>query len=248
MSDNRSLPDDDISETEEPASSVSLLYESGPCLAVFKPGGVLTQAPRGIDSLEIQVRCWLAERDAQQTRPYLGLPHRLDRPASGVVVMARHRRAARRLSEQFQGRMVGKRYWAIVEGKPAAPSGEWIDWLAKRPDEAHVDVVEPHAAGGKQARLKYRVISQTDRCSWLEIELETGRTHQIRVQAASRGHPILGDAQYGAAIPFGPQTEDLRLRWIALHGKSLRFRHPTTREWVEVEAPLPPPWQSFDPA
>ncbi len=88
----------------------------------------------------------------------------------------------------------------------------------------------------------------TDRFTWVAIDLETGRTHQIRVQAASRGAPVLGDHQYGASSSFGPEVSDARQRWIALHARRLVFRHPMTRNLVEVVAPLPSPWRHFDPA
>ncbi len=235
---------------EEPTDPpvVSVLYESGPCLAVLKPGGLLTQAPRGIPSLEERVRSFLRRREGKKGGLYLGVPHRLDRPASGVVVMARHQRATRRLAEQFAGRMVTKKYWAILEGELASPSGRWRDYLAKRPDQAHVDVVESHTPGAKEARLGYRVISAAGGFTWVEIELETGRTHQIRVQASARGAPIVGDEQYGARTRFGRPVNDPRARLIALHGRSIRFKHPMTREWVVVEAPLPDAWASFDPS
>src|SRR5438552_3592353 len=101
-------------ETE--SEPIEILYEQGPCLVVHKPAGLLTQAPPGIDSLERRLKSFFKQRDALPGNVYLGMPHRLDRPVSGAVVVARHVRACRRLSDQFSGRLVGKRYWACIEG------------------------------------------------------------------------------------------------------------------------------------
>jgi 23S rRNA pseudouridine1911/1915/1917 synthase len=222
-----------------------LLYEEGPCLVVAKPGGVPTQAPSGIDSLEVRVKRFLRVRDGKTGNVYLGIPHRLDRPVSGVMVLARHVRAARRLAEQFEARTVHKKYWAVVEGEISPESGTWTDQLRKVPDIARVEVVAPDHPEGRTAVLHFRVLASDGDCSWLEIDLETGRMHQIRVQAACRSHPILGDSQYGAVTPFGPATDDFRARWIALHARSLEFRHPTTRQLVSQTAPLPSVWPSL---
>lgn len=232
-------------EAEGEQPSVSLLYQHGPCLVVDKPGGVLTQAPPHLDSMERRVREWLRHQREDGRNPYVGMVHRLDRPASGALLVGLHQRAARRLAEQFEGRIVDKRYWAVVEGRLPRPADQWVDWLRKRPGEAHVDIVPAGTKGAREARLRYRVLAATDDYSWIEVALETGRTHQIRVQAASRGHPILGDEQYGSRWRFGPQHEDRRLRWIALHARHLTFRHPTTREKVSVTSPVPTPWHTL---
>ena len=246
MSDSRDREEESASASD--IDAVRILYEEGPCLAVFKPGGLLTQAPPGIDSLELQVARILRDREGTKGGLYLAAAHRIDRPASGVVLMGRHRRAVRRLADQFAGRMVEKEYWAILEGRLAAPSGRWRDWVAKRPNEAHVDVLSQREPRAKRAEATYRTLSVTERFTWVAIDLETGRTHQIRVQAASRGAPVLGDHQYGASSGFGPEVSDARQRWIALHARRLVFRHPMTRNLVEIVAPLPSPWRHFDPA
>lgn len=219
-----------------------LLYEEGPCLVVNKPPGVLTQAPPGIDSLEVRIKTFLKQRDDKPGNLYLGVPHRLDRPASGVIVFARHSRATRRLGEQFEHRTVRKVYWACVSGQVQPAEGTWEDYLRKIPEQARAEVVPSDHPEGRVAVLHYRTLAVFDWGAWLEIELETGRTHQIRIQTASRGYPILGDAHYGSAASFGPAYEDERLRAIALHARSLTFRHPMTREIVTVTAPLPEAW------
>ncbi|MEM9185362.1 MAG: RNA pseudouridine synthase [Planctomycetota bacterium] len=226
------------------------LYDDGPLLVINKPPGVLTQAPRGIDSVEIWVREFFKQREgkAAEANIYVGITHRIDRPVSGALVFTRNLRAAQRLARQFQERTVSKTYWAVVEGDVAADEGAWVDFLHKRHGMSQSIVVPEADPRGKRAVLQYQVRRRFTTPSgrpatWLEIELETGRTHQIRVQASTRGHAVLGDSQYGCATPFGPQHEDLRERAIALHARSLGFRHPMRDEQVAVEAPLPGYWQ-----
>lgn len=222
-----------------PLDASQILYEAGPCLVVVKPAGVLTQAPPGIDSMEVRIKNFLQAREHKPGNIYLGVPHRLDRPVSGALVVARHARACRRLAEQFAGRTVQKVYWACVAGRVEPAEGRWHDWVRKVPGEARAELVGEAHPQARAATLHYRTRGETPLGSWLEIELETGRTHQIRIQAASRGHAVLGDMQYGSAVPFGPQTEDTRSRAIALHARRLVFQHPLTWEEVCVEAPLP---------
>jgi RluA family pseudouridine synthase len=225
---------------------LDILYESGPCLVVNKPPGILTQAPAGIDSLEVQVKAFYREREQKEGNIYLGLPHRLDRPVSGAIVFARHVRAAQRLASQFENRTVSKVYWAVVEGEVQPDEGTWTDHLHKRHGMAQTLLVPPGDPRGKLAVMHYRVLRRIDKLStWLEVQLETGRTHQIRVQAASRGHPVVGDAQYGSTQPFGEQFSDERLRAIALHARQLGFNHPMTSEAVDVIAPLPDSWREI---
>ena len=159
--------------------------------------------------------------------------------------MARNVRATRRICEQFQERTVDKCYWAMVEGQVTPERGTWRDHMRKIPDVAAAEIVEPQHEGAKQAVLHYRVVSYHNGSSLLEIQLETGRTHQIRVQAASRGHAIWGDEQYGSTNSFGPTVDSQRDRWIALHAKTLEWTHPKSKERVSVSAPLPDAWQEI---
>ncbi|MCG8587405.1 MAG: RNA pseudouridine synthase, partial [Pirellulales bacterium] len=223
-------------------SELDVLYDERPCLVVNKPPGLLTQAPPGIDSVEVRVKDLFRQRDGKTGNVYAGVPHRLDRPASGAIVMARHVRATRRLAEQFETRRVRKVYWAVVEGELPDAQGIWEDAIRKVPGEARGEIVERDDPDGRMASLSYRVLGTCSAGTWLEIVLETGRYHQIRVQAASRGLPIVGDEQYGANLSFGEQFEDVRLRAIALHARLLAFEHPKTREPVEVIAPPPEAW------
>lgn len=225
---------------------VEILYEEGPCLVVLKPNGLLTQAPAGIDSMEVRLKTFLKKRDGKTGNIYLGVPHRLDRPVSGAMTFARHVRASRRISDQFATRTVTKTYWACVSGRVEPAEGTWEDHIRKVPNQARAEIVTAESGDGKPAVLHYRTLGETPHGSWLSITLETGRMHQIRVQAASRGHAILGDAMYGSEIPFGEQFEDTRHRAIALHARELGFRHPMNQEPVDVEAPLPENWASLD--
>jgi 23S rRNA pseudouridine1911/1915/1917 synthase len=223
-------------------AAIEILYEEGPCLVVNKPSGLLTQSPPGIDSLEWRIKAFLQERDARPGRIYLGVPHRLDRPASGAMVFGIHSRAAHRLSKQFERREVEKTYWACVAGAVEPAEGTWINYTRKIPDEAQAEIVGPEHPEGREAILRYRTLGVYAWGTWLEVALETGRMHQIRIQAAFRGHPVLGDVQYGSTVPFGPQHEDPRLRAIALHARTLSFQHPMTRTPVAITAPLPLAW------
>jgi 23S rRNA pseudouridine1911/1915/1917 synthase len=225
-----------------PDYGFEIFYDDSPCLAVCKPPGLPTQAPPGIDSLEVRIRAFLQERDHPPGEVYLGIPHRLDRPASGAMVFATRRRAAHKLSQQFEHRTVRKLYWACVEGQLDPPEGTWRDFLRKVYGKPLAEVVPPEHPEAKSAVLHYRTLAAAEWGSWLEIQLETGRTHQIRIQAASRGHPVFGDYQYGATTPFGPQYEDERLLAIALHARMLEFEHPKSKQRVTVVAPVPEFW------
>jgi 23S rRNA pseudouridine1911/1915/1917 synthase len=224
-----------------------VLYEEGPCLAVCKPPGVATQAPPGIDSLEVRIKTWLQARDGREGWIYLGIPHRLDRPASGAIVFAKSRKAARRLSKQFERRQVRKIYWAGVSGIVTPPEGTWQDHLWKVYGRPCAEVVAADHPEGRHAVLHYRTLLAQNNVTWLEIELETGRTHQIRVQAASRGCPLLGDLQYGSGVTFGPANEDPRLLAIALHARQLEFLDPISKQPARVVAPTTMDWPQLEP-
>lgn len=227
---------------------LEILYQNGPCLVVNKPAGLLTQAPRGIDSLEIRVKEFYRQQEEKppEAKLYLGLAHRIDRPVTGAIVFARHVRAARKLCSQFADRTVMKTYWAFVEGKVTPESGTWTDYLHKCHGMAQSEVVEADHPDAKEAVLRYHVRWHSPAGTWLEIELLTGRTHQIRIQAASRGHAVLGDSQYGSTTAFGPQHKEIRDRSIALHARHLGFRHPMTGEAVDITAPLSVDWQPLE--
>lgn len=219
---------------------IEVLYEDNHCLALNKPAGWLSQGDvTGEPSLIDWARDYIRERYHKPGNVFIGLVHRLDRPVSGVVLLARTSKAAARLSDQFREGTVEKVYWAIVEGRVAEETGEWVDLLRK--DERHnvVEVVPEGTPGGQEARLAFRVLEREGRTSLVELRPITGRSHQLRVQLASRGFPILGDRKYGAATRL--KALDGRSR-IALHARELRFNHPTRREAMRIVAPVPADW------
>ncbi|HLW65461.1 MAG TPA: RluA family pseudouridine synthase [Gemmataceae bacterium] len=219
-----------------------VLFEDYHCLAVNKPAGLLTQAPPGVPSLEALVRTYIKEKYHKPGNVYLGIPHRLDRPVGGVIAFARNTKAAQRLAAQFQKHQVEKVYWALVQGEPVPESGIMEDWLRKLPEQSRTEVAADGEVGAKKAVLEYRCLQQVDGGTLLEICPRTGRSHQIRIQLASRGYPVWGDKLYGSSIPFGPPAELPRDQIIALHARGLTFMHPTKREPVTAMAPLPEYW------
>lgn len=226
-------------------SALEILFEDNHCLAVNKPAPLLTQGvPPGIPTLEAMVKDYLKERYHKAGNVYLGIPHRLDRPVSGVVLFARNTKAARRVAEQFQQHQVTKVYWAAVEGDVQPEEGEWHDWLLKHAEEARSECVSPETPGARQASLQYRRLAVHEGRTLLEIKPRTGRMHQIRVQAAARGWPVLGDVIYGSKATFGPPVELPRERVIALHARSLTFLHPIKYEPITVTAALPETWRA----
>jgi 23S rRNA pseudouridine1911/1915/1917 synthase len=226
-----------------------ILFEDNHCLAVNKPAGLLTQGDASGDtSLFELVKADLKVRYAKPGNVYLGLLHRLDRPTSGVVLLAKTSKAASRLSDQFRRGDMRKTYWAVVEGSPAEEAGEWTDFLVKDRGENRVRVVERdwdvEEEGGeressKRARVSYRVLDRRGRETLLELRPETGRSHQLRVQLSERGLPILGDRKYGSAAVLTARDGGRR---IALHARQLIFTHPTRGEAISVVAPLSADW------
>ncbi len=222
-----------------------ILFEDNHCIAVAKPAALLTQGPAGIPTLEAMVKAYIKEKYRKAGNVYLGVPHRLDRPVSGVVLFARNTKAAQRLAEQFRERQVTKVYWGAVEGTIEPSDGVWEDWLRKVPDEARSEQAEPTAEGAKLAVLRYRVLQPCAGGTLVEFQPETGRMHQIRIQASLRGHPLQGDEQYGAKQTFGPAAELQRDRLIALHARSLTFLHPIRYEPITLTAALPMAWREL---
>lgn len=232
-------------------AGLHVLYEDEHCLGVFKPAGQPTQgtwAPPGETTLEQDVRLHLAPDSPESA--YVGIVHRLDRPVSGVLLWAKTPKAARRLASQFEKRQTVKEYWGIVETpvetttsekpSPLPPMGDvWLDWLTVATDAAGlIHAVPESTPKAREARTRVSIdASETlpHGLRWLRLWPETGRTHQLRVQAASRGTPIVGDALYGARSDFAPG--------IALHAQSLQVRHPSTSRPLILIAPPPPSWR-----
>ena len=224
---------------------MNVLYEDNHLLAVNKLAGLPTQgAAAGKPSVVTQAKDYLKRKYRKPGSVYLGVVSRLDSPVSGVVVLARTSKAAARLNEQFRSRRVEKTYWAIAQGRVEPPSGQLVDLLAKDEKNERMTVVRPAANRGgagqtrsQEAKLSYRRLKFADGNSLLEIALETGRKHQIRLQLAAHGHPIIGDRKYGSnrAFPHG----------IALHCRRLVIEHPVKKNAVELIASPPKSWRTL---
>jgi RluA family pseudouridine synthase len=227
---------------------IEILIEHPWFLVINKPSGILTQAVPGIDSVQTLLVQQLQQRDPNGPIPFIGMPHRLDRVTSGVMVVARNQRALRRLSDQFAARTVRKLYQATIPTIPER-SGRWIDWIRKIPNEAKAEIVSADTEGAKEAILAFQVIADSEmtlgttlqKVSTVEIELETGRMHQIRLQFSHHGFPILGDSLYGSLFRWQDAVPGERESPIALHAFSIEFRNPQNAEHVKAVArpPLP---------
>jgi 23S rRNA pseudouridine1911/1915/1917 synthase len=178
------------------------------------------------------IKAYLKEKYQKPGNVFCGVVHRLDRPTSGALVFARTSKALERLNGQFRDKETNKVYWAIVEQAPEKPSGRLVHHLKKNEAQNKSYPVDSKVNGSKEAILTYKLISSGDRYHLLEISLETGRHHQIRVQLSSIGCIIKGDVKYGAkrSNPDGS---------ICLHARYLTFTHPTTKEEISVKAPVP---------
>ena len=182
-------------------------------------------------------RDYLRARYQKPGNVYVGLVHRLDRPTSGAMVLARTSKAASRLSDQFRSGTISKMYWAIVEGQPGLSEGHWDDSLEKDHRRNRVRLLEESGVDGQFAQVHYRVVGEAQGAfASLRLRPATGRSHQLRVQLAGRGLPILGDRKYGAVNLL--KAEDGQRR-IALHAREFNFTHPTREEVISIVAPVP---------
>lgn len=221
-----------------PLPPLQILFEDNHCLAIYKPAGYLTTGYEGgEETLDRQVKAYLKEKFNKPGNVFLGVVHRLDRPVSGVLMYARNSKAAGRLAEQFRESEVDKVYWAVVEGKVEPQKGTWENWLWKDTMLGKVQTVKFGTPGAKLARLDFQCKASDDNYTWIELHPRTGRTHQLRVQLASRGYPIVGDEKYGSRESFP--------NGIALHARALTFKHPISYEPMTLTAPLPDAWKSF---
>jgi 23S rRNA pseudouridine1911/1915/1917 synthase len=211
-----------------------VFYDDNHLLAIYKPAGLLIQGDRTRDlTLMDLARQWIKFRYEKPGKVFLGLVHRLDRPVAGVVLLCRTSKAAGRISEQFRSGQAQKRYVAIVEGRITKPSGQLVNHIERRGSSGKiVDSVTPKSS---QAKLTYRVLDTHKSLSFVEIELHTGKHHQIRLQLSNLGFPVLGDLRYGASEPM-PK------RQIALFAWSLSVEHPTIKQRLTFISPLPDGW------
>lgn len=210
-----------------------ILYEDNHLIIVNKKPGELVQGDESGDrTLADDVKEYLKTTYDKKGNVYLGIPHRLDRPTSGIVVYAKTEKALGRLNEMFRTSAVHKIYWAVVDRKPMRTEGELVHYIVRN-SASNTSVAYPREMkGGKIAKLSYRLLASSDRYHLLEIELHTGRHHQIRAQLKAIGLHIKGDLKYGAerSNPDGG---------ISLHARRISFIHPVKKEEISLTAPPP---------
>lgn len=210
-----------------------ILYEDNHLLVVNKHAGDLVQPdPGGESALEDQIKGFLRERDGKPGEAFLGVVHRIDRPVSGAVLFAKTSKALVRLNELIRRGEIRKTYWAVTEQAPEPTEGELRHWVLRDGKTNRSRAFDAPRAGAKEARLRYRLLGASTNYTLVEVELLTGRHHQIRAQLSKIGCPIKGDLKYGArrSNPDGG---------ISLHSRSVEFLHPVRREPVAVVAPVP---------
>ena len=213
-----------------------LIYEDNHLLVLHKPAGELVQGDRtGDPSVLDEAKAWLKARHDRPGNVFLGLVHRLDRTVGGVMVFARTSKAAARLSEQIRARTMEKRYLAIVRGHPSPPADALTSWLTL--DHGRSRVVAAETPGALRAELRFETTERGPTTSRLAVELGTGRHHQIRVQLAALGHPIVGDMRYGPKVRLRT-----RVRSIGLYAVRLAFDHPTRDERMVFECAPAADW------
>ena len=216
---------------------MTILYEDNHIIAVNKTCNEIVQGDKTGDTpLSETVKAYIKEKYNKPGEVFLGVTHRLDRPTSGVVLFARTSKALARLNAMFQSHeQIRKTYWAIVQGKPNAPEARLENWLVRNEAQNKSYIAKQGAKEAKLAILAYKTIEVGERYTLLEVNLETGRHHQIRCQLAAIGCPIKGDLKYGAkrSNPDGG---------ICLHARSIAFEHPVSHEQIFIEAPVPEGW------
>lgn len=212
---------------------MDILYEDNHIIAVNKTCREIVQGDKTGDMpLSEMLKIWLKEKYNKPGNVFVGVTHRLDRPVSGVVVFAKTSKALARLNEMFRKGEVKKTYWAIVKQRPLEPEGELVNWLVRNEKQNKSYVYDSERIHAKKAILHYRVIARSENYYLLEIDLKTGRHHQIRCQLAHMGCPIKGDLKYGAdrSNPDGG---------ISLHAHSAAFIHPVSKLPLQIVAPVP---------
>ncbi|WP_294534738.1 RluA family pseudouridine synthase [uncultured Bacteroides sp.] len=221
---------------------MTVVYEDNHIIVVNKTASEIVQADKTGDTpLSETVKQYLKEKYQKPGNVFIGVTHRLDRPVSGLVIFAKTSKALTRLNEMFRTNAVKKTYWAVVKNAPKEPEGELVHFLVRNEKQNKSYAYEKEVPNSKKAVLDYRLIARSDYYYLLEVDLKTGRHHQIRCQLAKMGCPIKGDLKYGAqrSNPDGS---------ICLHARRVRFVHPVSKELIELEAPLPPGnlWKGFE--
>lgn len=221
---------------------MTVVYEDNHIIIVNKTASEIVQGDKTGDvPLSETVKQYLKEKYHKPGNVFIGVTHRLDRPVSGLVVFAKTSKALSRLNEMFKNSEVKKTYWAIVKQTPAEAEGELVNYLVRNEKRNKSYAYDTEKPGSKKAILHYRLIARSDNYCLLEVDLKTGRHHQIRCQLAKMGCPIKGDLKYG----FPRSNPDGS---ICLHARRVRFVHPVSKEQIDVVAPVPSDnlWRSFE--
>ena len=221
-------------------NNLQILYEDNHLIIVNKRAGDIVQGDKtGDKPLSEVVKSYIKDTYNKPGNVYLGVVHRLDRPTTGLVIFAKTSKALSRLNMLFVAKDVDKIYWALVKNSPPNTQDTLVHWLKKNPKNNKSYAHLKEVSGSKKAVLHYKILKQLDNYFLLEVQLETGRHHQIRVQLSFVGSPIKGDLKYG----FDRSNADAS---IHLHARSIEFMHPVKKELIIVEAPLPddPLWQA----
>ncbi len=219
-----------------------VLYEDNHILIANKPNNMLAQADNTGDlALEDLAKQYIKIKYNKPGAVFLNATHRIDRPVSGVVVFARTSKALTRLNEQFRSKEVKKTYWAIVKNRPKQDTATITDYIKRDAQKNKSFVCSKETKDAKEASLTYRLIASSENYHLLEIDLHTGRHHQIRCQLAHMGCPIKGDLKYGA-------ERSNKDGGISLHARSVEFLHPVTKETIKITAPTPEDnlWKAFE--
>lgn len=228
------------SKVHSTKDNLQVLFEDNHMIIVNKRPGDIVQGDKTKDKpLSEVVKEYIKEKYNKPGNVYLGVVHRLDRPTSGVVIFARTSKALERLNKMLREKSIQKTYWAIVKNTPKKDSGTLISFLKKNPKNNKSTVFQKETEGSKKAILSYKIIKSLDNYSLLEVDLETGRHHQIRAQLSSIGSPIKGDLKYG----FPRSNKDGS---IHLHARKIDIIHPVSKEKISISArpPQDPIWKA----
>jgi 23S rRNA-/tRNA-specific pseudouridylate synthase len=219
---------------------IPILYEEPHFMLVNKPAGLLTQAVVGVDCLQKRLVQQIKLRDGNSGQPFVGLPHRLDRGTSGVLLVARNQLALRRFGDQFHHRQLQKYYVAWFSGDLPCGVLHWQDWIRKVDQEARAEILPADTPGARLAEMRILKLASSEKGCLGLIQILTGRMHQIRLQLASRRLPVVGDVLYGSQVSFSPLAKDAdpRVAPLALHALRLEYRHPQSAIRLSATAPF----------
>jgi 23S rRNA pseudouridine1911/1915/1917 synthase len=223
-------------------TAMEILYEDNHLIAINKKASDIVQGDKtGDETLPDRIKAYLKEKYQKPGNVFCGVIHRLDRPTSGVVLFARTSKALERMNKQFREKETSKTYWVITEGKPNQDKGTLRNYLKKNEKQNKSYVYDQSVQGAKEAVLHYTILASSDNYHLLDIQLETGRHHQIRAQLAAIGCFVKGDVKYGAKRPNKDGS-------IGLHARKLAFSHPVTSEKIIINAPVPEDalWKYFE--